>query len=247
MASSAMAASSPPALGQIERVVDAFVAPSRTFADILRSTSWWLPFVLMLVTSTALNLVIDRQVGFDRVYENQLAQSPRQQEQINNLAPEQKAQAVERATMGIRYGTFRSPLFLLMILTIYSLLVWGCFNFGLGAETRFSEVLAVTWYAALPYVLTPLIAIAVIYLGSGGENYDLKNPVGTNLGYYLPAAPPFVRGVLSSVDLIKLWSVGLQILGMSIVARKTIMQSATVIGALWLSGVVLGGVAASFG
>ena len=145
----------------------------------------------MVLSTTALNLVIDRQVGFDRVYENQLAQSPRQMEQMNDLAPEQKAQAVSRATMGIKYGTFAFPLFLLVILLIYSLIVWGCFNFGLGAETKFSQVLAVTWYAALPYVLTPIIAAAVIYLGNGGENYDLKNPVGTNIGYYLTACRPW--------------------------------------------------------
>ena len=58
---------------------------------------------------------------------------------------------------------------------------------------------------------------------------------------------PVVRSVLSSIDLIKLWSVGLQILGMAIVARKTVMQSAVVIGSLWLLGVLLGGVAAAFG
>ena len=35
-------------LSQVERVVDTFVAPSKTFADILRSTSWWLPFLIQI-------------------------------------------------------------------------------------------------------------------------------------------------------------------------------------------------------
>ena len=35
-------------LSQVERVVDTFVAPSKTFTDILRSTSWWLPFLLLV-------------------------------------------------------------------------------------------------------------------------------------------------------------------------------------------------------
>ena len=38
-------------LSQLERVVNTFVAPTATFKDILRSTSWWLPFVLTVVAA----------------------------------------------------------------------------------------------------------------------------------------------------------------------------------------------------
>ena len=38
-------------LSQVERVLDTFIAPSKTFHDILRDTSWWLPWLLgVLVT-----------------------------------------------------------------------------------------------------------------------------------------------------------------------------------------------------
>ncbi len=38
-------------LSQVERVIDTFVAPSKTFHDILRDASWWLPWLLgVLVT-----------------------------------------------------------------------------------------------------------------------------------------------------------------------------------------------------
>ena len=43
--------SSEPGLSQIERVVDTFVAPKKTFTDILRSTSWWLPFLLLVLVT----------------------------------------------------------------------------------------------------------------------------------------------------------------------------------------------------
>ena len=43
--SPAVPVSAEPAAGlsQVERVVDTFIAPSKTITDILRSTSWWLP------------------------------------------------------------------------------------------------------------------------------------------------------------------------------------------------------------
>jgi hypothetical protein len=63
--------------------------------------------------------------------------------------------------------------------------------------------------------------------------------VGTNLGYYLPDAAPWVRGLLSSFDVVKLWSLVLQVLGMAIIAKKKIAQSAVIVGIFWLIGVVV--------
>jgi len=62
-------------LSQVERVVNTFVAPTATFKDILRSTSWWLPFVLLVVSSVATAFVVDRKVGFDRAFDNQVRMS----------------------------------------------------------------------------------------------------------------------------------------------------------------------------
>ena len=75
-------------LSQVERVLDTFVAPSKTFTDILRSTSWWLPFLLAVVVSVGMAFTIDKQVGFDRVVENQIQASQKQQDQLSGLTPE---------------------------------------------------------------------------------------------------------------------------------------------------------------
>src|SRR5260370_37499590 len=81
-------------LSQVERVVDACVAPTKTFTDILRSTSWWLPFVLLVVVTLGTTVVVDRQVGFERVAENQIHQNPKQEEQRAGLTAEQRATRV---------------------------------------------------------------------------------------------------------------------------------------------------------
>jgi uncharacterized phage infection (PIP) family protein YhgE len=38
-----------PSLSQFERVVDTFIETSKTFNDIKRNRSWWLPFVIIAV------------------------------------------------------------------------------------------------------------------------------------------------------------------------------------------------------
>jgi hypothetical protein len=75
--------------------------------------------------------------------------------------------------------------------------------------------------------------------GGNAEGYDYKNPVATNLAYFMPDAAPWLKGLLQSFDVVKLWAVVLQVIGMAIVARKTIAQSALIVGIFWLIGVVV--------
>jgi Yip1 domain len=233
-------------LSQVERVVDTFVAPSKTFKDILRSTSWWLPFLLIALFSVASAFVVGKQVGWEQVSENQINHSPNAQDRMNQLTPEARAAQMATTAKITMYSTYFVPVILLVILGIYSLLVWAGFNFGLGAQTTFKQVWAVSWYASLPYLLTSVIGMLTLLFGANIDSYDLRNPVGTNLGYYLPDAPPIVRAALTQVDLIHLWSVVLTILGMSIVAKKSIGQSAVIVILLWFVGVGLAMVGAFF-
>lgn len=95
-------------LSEIERVVDTFVAPTATFKDILRSASWWLPFLLLVVSSLGTGFVVERQVGFQQVYENQVSLSPKAQERIADMSPEQKAQNAKISVAMTKYITYCS-------------------------------------------------------------------------------------------------------------------------------------------
>ena len=226
-------------LNQMERVVNTFVSPTATFKDILRSTSWWLPFVLLVVSSVATAFVVDRKVGFDRAFDNQVRMSQSAQERMAELTPAQKAQTVKIQVEVTKYISYGSFAMIAIFLAIYSLILWASFNVGLGASTKFGQVFAVTMYSALPYLLTALLTILALTLGGNAEGYDYKNPVGTNMGYYLPDAAPWLRGLLSAFDVVKLWSLVLQAMGMAIIAKKKIAQSAIVVGIFWLIGVVV--------
>jgi hypothetical protein len=233
-------------LSEIERVVDAFVAPTKTFKDILRSASWWLPFVLLLVSSVGTAFVVDKKVGFDQVFDNQLRMSQKAQDRMADLTPEQKAQTVKvqvAATKYISYGYFA---LIAIFLAIYSLILWASFNFGLGAKTTYGQVFAVTMYAALPYLVISILTIISLCFGGNAEGYDYKNPTATNLAYFMQDSAPWLKGLLGSFDVVKLWSVVLQVVGMAIIAKKTIAQSAIVVGLFWLIGVLVATAGAAF-
>ncbi len=236
----------PDGLSQVERVVDTFIAPSKTFADILRSASCWLPILLLILSTVATGFIVDRQVGYERVYENQMQQSPKQAERMDQLPPEQKPGIVAKTIMSYKIFTYGAAVPILIVLALYSLVLWASFNFGLGAQTGFAQVFAVSMYAALPYLVQGLLVAITLFFGDNAEGFDLKNPVGTNLAYYLPESAAVLKGVFLSFDLIKLWSVVLQVIGMAIIAKKSIMQSAVIIGIFWVIGVVFTVVGAIF-
>jgi hypothetical protein len=232
-------------LSQVERVVDTFIAPSATFKDILRNTSWWLPFLLLVISSFSTAVVVDRKVGFDQVYENQIKMSQKAQDRIAEQTPEQRAQAAKISVAVTKYFSYGGFLAITIFLAIYSLLLWASFNFGLGAKTTYAQVFAVSMYAALPYLLLSVLTIISLLAGNT-EGYDYKNPVGTNLAYFLQDASPWLKGLLQSFDVVKLWAVVLQVIGMAIIAKKTIAQSAIVVGVFWFIGVIATVVGAAF-
>jgi hypothetical protein len=221
-------------LSQIERVVDTFVAPTKTFKDILRSASWWLPFVLILVTSIGFVVSVDRQVGFDRVYDNILRDSPKAQDQLNQLTPEARAQRVAIAVKFTKGISYASPVVILIVIGIYSLILWAAFNFGLGATTSYPQVFAVVMYAGLPGMLLAILTILTVSFGSNVDAFNINNPVGTNLAYYMPDASLWLKALLGRLDILKLWTLALETLGMAVIAKKSITQSALIVGGFWL-------------
>jgi Yip1 domain len=233
-------------LSEIERVVDTFVAPTATFKDILRSASWWLPFLLLVVSSLGTGFVVERQVGFEQVYENQVRMSPKAQERMEGMSPEQKAQNARISVAATKYITYCSFILITIFLAVYSLILWASFNFGLGAKTTFAQVFAVTMYAALPYLLISILTIISLYFGGNAEGYDYKNPTATNLAYFMRDSAPWLKGLLGSLDIVKLWSVVLQTIGMAIIAKKTIAQSALIVFFFWLIGVLVTTAGAAF-
>jgi hypothetical protein len=220
-------------LSEVARVVDTFVAPSKTFTDIIRNRSWWLPFILMCVFVFGSAYAVDRTIGYVAVAQHQTEKNSRASEQMAQLTPEQRAQRYQMAGNITRIISYASPLLILLFVAIEALVLWGSFNFGLGAKTTFSEMFAVIMYAGLPRLFVALLNIILLFAGVNTENFDQQNPVGTNIGYFLTDAPNWLKTFGSFFDIFSIWSIILLIIGTAIVARKTKGQAAMVILGWW--------------
>jgi hypothetical protein len=226
--------SNPAELSQVERVVSIFIAPSKTFRDILRSTAWWLPFVLVVAMSLASAFVIDKQVGYDVVVQNSMHDNPKQEQNMAEESPKQRAAEIHRMSIGFRYSSYASPVLILLISALGALGLWGSFNFGLGARTTFRQMFAVWMYASLPRLVAGLLMICTLIFGGDAEAFNPKNPVGTNLSFYLSDAAPWMKALLGYFDVIGIWVLALMVIGTAIVAGVKTGKAAAIVVGWWV-------------
>jgi hypothetical protein len=237
-----------PGLSEGARVVDAFIAPSKTFTDILRSASWWLPFVLMVIATFGIGFAIQKTVGFDAVAQQQMTKSPAAQDRFDQMQPDVRARVLSQTAKSMPYFTYGAFVIILIFVALHALVLWAGFNFGLGARTTFPQVFAVVMYAGLPKLFISLLTIVLLFAGVGLDTFDIQNPVGTNVGFFVPATMPALKAAGSFFDVFGLWSLALLVLGMAIISKKKIGSSAMIVVGLWaLRLLVLTGIAAAFG
>jgi Yip1 domain len=144
-------------LSQGRRVVDAFVAPSKTFTDILRNQSWWLPFLLGALVSYGYLFSVEKQIGWHTLVQNTLRQDPKASERLANASPEEHARA-EAFTQTLIKGIFYvSPLLGLLTAAIAAAILWGTLNGIFAGKATFGQVFAVWMYGTLPLLVKPIL------------------------------------------------------------------------------------------
>ena len=221
-------------LSEIERIVATFISPSATFRDILRSESWWLPFVLLSLFSISLSYTIEHKIGFEQLTANQLHLNPSRAGQLDSMEPQARAAALSRAAVATRYISYAHPLLILLVGGFSAMILWATFNFGLGAQTTYQQMLSVWFYASLPRLLTVLVAVSTLWLGDTAETFNPRYPAGTSLGYYFSDAPGWLRVLLGFFDIVGIWTIVLLIIGTAIVARTSTGKAAAAIIGWWV-------------
>ena len=229
-----------PALSEVQRITNIFFAPSKTFADIRRKASWWVPFLLSCIFAYALVFTVDKQVGFERVTENQIKLNPKTAERLDSLSPDQRARQMDlsvKITKGISYAI---PVIVLVINAIVAGVLMATFNFGLGTEITYGQSLAIVFYAWLVGIVRTLLAIVTLFAGSNLDSFNFSNPVGTNAAYYMSFTDtaPWLYRMASWFDVITIWLFILMGIGYAVVGRKKI-SSGIGLMAMWFVVLVL--------
>src|SRR5262249_44129717 len=178
---------SQPGLSEAQRIIDSFVAPSKTFLDIRRSAGWWVPWLLTSIFGLAFAIVLTQKIDFDQFVRQEIAKSPRaaQFESLPKDQQEQQLAFASRITKGFVYAT---PILGILGALFLALILWVTFTFGFGADIPYSRSLGICFYSWLPpHAVAAVLGIVSLLAGANPEGVNLRNPIATTPAYFMDA------------------------------------------------------------
>ena len=232
-----------PGLSEPQRLLDVFIAPSKTFADVKRKATWWVPWLLLTLMGTAYLLTVEKKIGWEAIIQARMAHAtPFFQRALDQMTPEQKQNIIERQVNGSRRGIYYGPVIVLLYGLIAAGVLTPTFNFAFDAGVKFKHALAVVFYGALPRILWLGLGMAAIYAGVEADGFDHENPVATSLGTFLGinSDSRFLYRFLSGFDIFFIWIVIVIGLGFAQIATRKISKgSAITVVAGWYLVMIL--------
>ncbi len=205
-------------MGELGRLGGVLFDPKLAFADIAaRPVRWWVPLLLLSVITIGFVLLFSQRVGWERFFRQQFQQNPRTRE----MPAEQREQIMRQQVAVTKWV---APIIVPIQFGVLTLVVAGAFlfvfNIVAGNQLTFRQVFAVTSYSWLPYAVAILLGTGLMYVQSP-EEFDLQNPVFSNLGVFFdPVESPVLFALTKSIDVFVIWGLLLLATGFSAAGRR---------------------------
>jgi hypothetical protein len=229
------------ALSQTARIVDTFVAPSKAFTDLRRSSAWWAPFLLMIIVSTGFVYTAGQKVGFRKVMENQMQAQPKAQARLDDLPADQREQRLEAGAKVTAIISYTFPAITLIFWLVIATALFATFKVGAGADVSFKVSLAIVVYAGLPLLLKTALAWLSVAAGMSPDSFSFQNPVATNPGYFMsPGGNVFLYDIATGIDIFMIWTLVLTAIGFTCVSKVKRGTSYAIVFGWWVVFTVLG-------
>ena len=228
-------------LSEVERVVDTFVAPTKTFLDLRRSSRWLVPWLLIAIASVALVYVVDSKVGMETVANNQIATKPKMAAKLDQLPPEKRAAQIEAIAKYTRIIGYANPVVVLIVIAIFAAVFMASFNFGFGAELSFNQCLAISMYASLARHSES----ADCHPGDCRRRWAglyLREPRGQQPRGLGRPRLTFLHSLATSMDLFTIWTLVLTAIAYSVLTKAKRGACFGVIFGWWALGVLIGAI-----
>jgi hypothetical protein len=228
-------------LSESARIVNTFIAPTKTFTDLRRNAAWWAPFLLMVAVSTVFVYTAGQKIGFRKIMENQMQAQPKQQARLEQLPPDQREEQLQRGAKITQIISYTFPLITLIIWLIIATVLFATFKLAAGADVSFKVSLAIVIYAALPLILKSLLAMLSVVAGMSPDSFSFQNPIASNPGYFMtPADNVFLYGVASAVDIFMIWTLVLTAIGFTCVSKVKRGTAYGIVFGWWLVFTLIG-------
>ena len=206
----------PQGMSGFARIMGVFFEPGKTFEDIGKRPTWFLPLLIIVLSTIAFTMVLGQHVGWDHIVRQQVENSSR----AAQLSAEQReAQISVGARMAPIFGFATVVLIPLgYVITAGILLAMTAMMSG---GLKFKQVYAVMCHAGLPGVLFALLGVVVMFLKKP-EDFNVNNPLMFNAGAFMDpqSASKFAYSLATSIDLFSFWMIFLIATGLKGAAGK---------------------------
>jgi len=203
-----------PGLSEPQRLVNVFIAPNKTFDDLKRNPSWWIPWLITGIFSIIFAAVAVQRIDIPRFLQQQIEKSPSAQRRLEQLTPEQRERGMAVQATVVTGTFFAFPVISLLSGLVIAAILMAVFNFMLGAEVPFQRAMAVVFYSYVPLIISTVLLTVSLLASPDPNTIDLTNPMPTNPGFFMdPQGNKFIYAILSSLDIFSIWVVTLLGLG----------------------------------
>jgi hypothetical protein len=198
-------------------------SPAATFLSLRGHPRWFNPLLIAAVYSVAVNYYVIQRIGLVRLLSATLQTSAAIDAQaVLETALERKAQIM----FFQGFSTFVSIFFTALVV---AKVLWLILEV-IGKNLPFKSALAVVAHATVLMVIIRESMLAfTVGMMRNPENLDLRNPLATNLAFFLHPSVPWTYRLLASLDLIILCKVALLALGLSKVSDRLSLRAACVV------------------
>jgi hypothetical protein len=224
-------------LSEPARLINAFVAPRKTFVDLKLNQSWWVPWLICAVFAILFAVVAVQKLDMRHLVQQRIDQSPSAQKRMEQLSPEQRDRAMGLQATITKVSFYAYPVINLIIGLIVAAILMVVFNFGFAAEVPFQRAMAIVFYSFLPAGILATVLLSVSILVSPDPNtIDFTaNPMPTNPGFFMdPQGSKFLYGLASGIDVFRIWTVALLGLGFSAASPNRKLSAGTAVTTMFV-------------
>ena len=219
-------------LGSLAKLLGVFLEPQKTFKAIGQSSDWFIPLTACLLLVLIFNIVAVGRMGIGNILRTSLQGNPQADEIV----------AAAEGSMFTKLMIYVAPV---ISIPISLLALAGIFLVVLtlaGEDMNYKKVFSVCAYSLFAYSLgSSFVTLMVIVFTKDFSDFDLRNPLASNVGYFLNPAETgkFLHSLASSLDLLSFWFLFLLGVGFAATSpRPNFRKSLTLVVSLWVVYVI---------
>jgi hypothetical protein len=207
----------PAGMSEASRLAGVFFEPKKAFADIAARPRWIVPLLLLVVAGIGIATLYSQKGVMRIAAEQQMANNA----QLQQMPPDQRAQAMERGMKITTIIGYCIPILIPVSYLVMALVLWAIVSGILSAPVRFGQVFAIVTYAQMPGLLMSILMVIVLQLKNAAD-YNVQNPLMFNPGAFMDpqTSPKFVYSLATSLDLFTIWILLLVATGLKAAAGK---------------------------